>query len=835
MRTCGAQHTLRSVRDSDRSAAVTPRRALPVVGTVLVAMSFLPGVATAHTSGNAGVGPRFVRVGAPAALPAGAVGLGATSPSTPMRVEVVLAPRNAGELTTLATAVSTPGSPQYRRYLRPGEFRTRFGATSAEIARVRAAFAAEGLRPLDVSANDLAVSFAGPAGRIEAAFGVRLPRFRLSGGGVAFANDAAPRVPARLAGLVTAVLGLDSLPSTAPAGLRVGHLTSVPAGGGSAPLVPHSSGPSPAASCTGAISSAGAGLTADQLAHAYGLDKLYAAGDTGAGATIGLVEFAPLRLPDLAAFAACYGLGSPSVTEIPVSGGPASYDGPSQIEAELDVELLMALAPSASILVYEGPNNQGNVSNSAAYDAESAAINADKAKVLSTSWGGCESSVGRATAQSENALFEQAALQGQTWLAASGDTGSEDCYGALHGSAGNQLNVDDPANQPFVTGVGGTLLSLDGSVSEVVWNTSLSNASPGAGGGGVSGLFPMPTYQSATPASLGVVGPYAACASGSGRCREVPDVAANAGTPFAIYCSIGSGSSSSNLCDPTGWTGLGGTSAAAPIWAALFALADASPSCQKSGTVGFANPALYALASGSGYSGAFSDITSGANDLTGGNGGRYPATVGYDLASGLGTPLAGNGTDGGLVGALCPSVPITNPLTALPHPSVTGVHPRSARSRGGAHVVLTGANFLGSSSVRFGGRQATTWRVVTPTRIVAVVPPGNGNVHVIVAGPTGSSTAGHGDLFGYLTPAQVTLVTPHAGSAAGGYTVVLRGKWFSGVRAVRFGTTVARFTVRSKSMLVAVAPPGNGRVDVTVVTSAGSSAAAAADRFRYTR
>lgn len=783
-----------------------------------------------------------MRVGDVPAIPSQARLVGSLGPGTPMRLEIVLVPRHQTQLAANAEAVSTPGSATFRHYLRPGRFAAEYGASSTAIAAIEHSLAAEGLRPAGVDANRLAIRVVGTASSVEAAFGLELPRYRLPDGQVVFANNAAPRLSRSLAPAVTAVLGLDSLRAAAPTDLRMGRLRARPGGRarrGVADLRAQLAGPAASPSCTSTITGARAGLTADQLATAYGFDGLYGAGDTGTGTTIGLIEFAPVRPGDLSSFAACYGLGTPAVTQVPVAGGPGAYDGSSEVEAELDTELLIGLAPGASIIVYEGPNNKGNVSNTAAYDAESAAINADRAKVLSTSWGGCEPTVGRAVAESENVLFEQAALQGQTFVAASGDNGSEDCYGTVHGSAANQLSVDDPASQPFVTGVGGTTLSMTPVPQETVWNTHLVGPSPGAGGGGTSTIWPMPAYQAHSPPSLGVVGPFARCPGGAGpttvrgTCREVPDVSANAGTPFATYCTIGGGNSFRSLCNSGGWTGLGGTSAAAPIWAALFALADSAPACATSGPVGFANPALYAIAGGPGYASTFRDVTSGSNDLTGAHPGRFSAAPGYDLASGLGTPLAGDGTSSGLVADLCAPGAIAARLTGLPRPTVTRVSPRSARSRGGAHVIVTGTNFEATTAVRFGTRPAVAFRVASRTRVVAVAPPGTGFVHVTVVSAAGSSHRSRADVFDYLTPPDVVSISPASGPSRGGTVVVIRGAWFMGVRSVRFGALPAHFVLRSTRLILAVAPPGSGLVDVRVSDRAGTSAPGSRDRFRY--
>jgi hypothetical protein len=170
---------------------------------------------------------------------------------------------------------------------------------------------------------------------------------------------------------------------------------------------------------------------------------------------------------------------------------------------------------------------------------------------------------------------------------------------------------------------------------------------PGATGGGISNLWPMPAPQLNSAPTLNVRTAQAAgsaCGRPGGFCREVPDVSADS-DPASGYLIYWNGKGIVGG-EPQGWQGIGGTSGAAPLWSALLALADGSRAC--SGTsVGFANPALYAAA-GSGYAANFNDVTSGNNDFTGTNGGRYAAAPGYDPVTGLGTPYAAS-----LAGALC--------------------------------------------------------------------------------------------------------------------------------------------------------------------------------------
>ena len=266
-----------------------------------------------------------------------------------------------------------------------------------------------------------------------------------------------------------------------------------------------------------------------------------------------------------------------------------------------------------------------------------------------------------------------------TVVSASGDDGSEDCF-----PTPPTLQVDDPASQPFVTGVGGTSLTTNATTgaraSETVWN---DGTEVGASGGGVSSFWPMPSYQSGAPGSLHVINGNSSgsqCNASSGDCREVPDVSADGdpGTGYVIYWN-GSGDAIGFPPPTQGWQVVGGTSAAAPAWAALIALANASGRCAGV-PIGFANPALYDAAA-SAYSTDFNDITSGNNDMTGLNGGLYPAGAGYDMATGLGSP---NGA--ALVQSLCTdAIAFANPGAQFSTiKKAVSLQLKAADTRGGA-------------------------------------------------------------------------------------------------------------------------------------------------------
>ena len=569
------------------------------------ALWWLAALASVGLASAAASPPSRIGVGSVPRLAAGSRVVGSLGTATRMSVTVTLRPRDPAALAAYANAVSTPGSSVFHDYLSVSQFSARFGPTAAQMRAVVASLRGDGLRPGAVSANGLSIPVSANAGELAHAFAVGFHRVALPSGRTAFANTSAPLFNTSIAGFVQGVVGLSTLAQPQPLGLTVPH-------GRVAHVNPHvvTGGPQPCSAASGVGE-----YTADQLASAYRFSSLYGAGDEGSGQTVALYELEPNKTSDISAYQSCYGT-SASVSYVKVDSGAGS--GAGEGEAALDIEDVIGLAPKASILVYQGPN-----SNSGAYDTYNSIISQDKAKVISTSWGLCESEEGSSAASSENTLFQEAATQGQSIFAAAGDSGSEDC-------GSNSLAVDDPASQPYVTGVGGTSISALGPPpTQTVWNDDCSGGTCG-GGGGISSLWSMPSYQSGAPGSLNVINSSSSaspCQAGTGSyCREVPDVSADAdpATGYSIYWD-------------GQWIGIGGTSAAAPLWAAFTALANASSGCNGT-PIGFANPALYKAAASS-YSSDFGDITSGNNDITGTNGGKFTAGTGYDMASGLGTPI----------------------------------------------------------------------------------------------------------------------------------------------------------------------------------------------------
>ena len=580
-----------------------------------------------------------------------------------MHLTVALAPRNPVALNAYARAVSDPTSSNYRRYLTPVQFRARFAPARKAIVKVQTSLRRHGLRPGHISANGLSIGIRASGAAIERAFRLTLARVRLANGRDAIYNAQAPAVDADVARSVQAVIGLSSVarmqrldlpgdagsPSAASTANVKSHLTStatrsLPASLSAAHVA--TGGPRPCIQAAQIAPGQGA-YTADQIANAYGFSGLYRSGDLGQGVTIAIYELEPNAASDIAAYQRCYRTKT-TVSYVKVDGGAGSGNGEG--EAALDIEQLIGLAPKAKLIVYQGPNNSSDNPGTGPYDTLAAIVSQDQAQVISNSWGECETLEGATDARAENTLLEEAATQGQSFVSASGDSGSQDCYSPPPGgNMNNSLQVDDPGSQPFATSVGGTSMSAQGPPPiETVWNDDDPNVDysrfgieKGAGGGGISSLWAMPAYQSSAASTLGVLNTESTgtpCAAVAGSCREVPDVSADA-DPRYPYLDYWNGNSDTARSE-SGWQGTGGTSGAAPVWAAVLALADANHACRGT-LVGFANPTLYELA-GEGLSRYFNDITVGNNDFTpdGNNSGLYPATVGYDMASGLGTPKA---------------------------------------------------------------------------------------------------------------------------------------------------------------------------------------------------
>jgi hypothetical protein len=833
--------------------------------TLIAALVTMVAITSSASAGS----PAPVRIAPASTLPSGASAAGAVAPSTAIAGDVVLTPRDPAALRAFIAAVSDKSSSEFGQYLAPGQFAGRFGPAAPAIAAVRAQLQRDGLNVSATSHNGLLVPFTGSAATVQRTFSTTLERVRLRDGTIDRATTSAIHLPAAIAPAVTTVVGLDTLGRQQPdtvlhaAAAQIADHPAAQAG-----AFPHPAG-SPTA-CGDARSAAthNDGLTDDQIANAYGAFGLYGAGDRGAGQHIALYENEQFLRSDIKTFDTCY-FGAKAAASMmsrlhihPVDGGEPT--GPGSGEASLDVEDVSAMAPGATIDVYEGPFTGEGSADYDSLDEYTAIVNADSDRVVSTSWGLCEQAVEQGQTgieEAENSLFEQAAAQGQTVFSAAGDNGSDDCNSAEtpNVAAGqNPVSVDDPSSQPYVVAVGGTAITdaSGASPTEQVWNDGPSG---GAGGGGISQAWEMPSWQAAARVP-GIPLPGSAAyrsaaavqqsygfptnfceatipgATAATPCRTLPDVSAQADEytgSVTVYSAAYKGTYSAN-----GWTTTGGTSSAAPIWAAMLADVNASPTCEQSPTtargVGFASPLLYAVASDpSQYAASFHDITSGNNDVDDLDGGQvFPATTGYDLASGLGSPeLTGAGGTAGLAYYLCAAA------GATPHaspPSVTGLSPASGSTAGGETVTITGSGFVSGATDKVSGVQvgsfplpAASIHVTGPTTIqvrmpaaLQTLPPdspapqdGSGPANVVVtlrndasSATTAASTFEYVDTTAGVVP-SVSGVSPTGGERSAPAAVTILGSGFSAATHVTFGGVAAGSFVVDNDNEITVTPP----------------------------
>ncbi|HEX3514426.1 MAG TPA: protease pro-enzyme activation domain-containing protein, partial [Trebonia sp.] len=710
----------------------------------------LGGVTDTLAHSGVGAGPPTPRrVGHGPALPRGARRIGVLADSTRINVDVVLAPSSAVALQDYAANVSSPGNPLYHHYLTPDQFTAMFGATASAVSTVEASLRADGLTPGPLSANHLTLPVTATAKQFAGAFSLGFDRYQLSGGRVAFANTTAPLFPGAAAQYVSAVVGLDTLSTPQPIGPS--QIAKRLATGASPHVV--TGGPQPCSTIAGPAASAGV-YTADQLASAYNFSGLYQAGDEGAGVTVALVEFEPNLTSDISAYQACYNTDT-TVNYVPVDGGAGS--GPGGGEAAADIEDIIGLAPKATIDVYQAPQATANGITETELLDEYNAVMHSGAQVISTSWGTCEAGIDSQLVIAENTIFEEAATQGQSVFAASGDDGSTDC-------GTSALSVDDPGSQPYVTSVGGTDLTSTSPAAQTAWNANPTSTLPGgAGGGGISAFNPMPAYQSSAPAALNVINSGSSgspCAAGSGSyCREVPDVSANAELEhgYVIYYD--------GVDVNGGWAVAGGTSLAAPLWAAFAALTDASSTCAGK-AIGFANPLLYRAAA-TNYAADFSDITSGNNDYTpdGYTGGLYPAGTGYDMATGLGTP---NGAT--LAQALCNKGGASNTVT------VTSLINQVTTVGATVSLPITAAD-SGGASLTFSATGLPPGLSISPSGLISGSPTAAGTYSVTVTATDTTGASGSTTFTMTVNQASqsISFTPPATGTVGGSATLTATG------------------------------------------------------------
>jgi subtilase family serine protease len=513
--------------------------------------------------------------------------LGAVPSTKPLDIALVLNGRDPAALAQLLTDISTPGSASYRHFLSPEAYAQRFAPTTDERALVGQVLQQAHFTLLPSDEAGILLWARGTVAQVEALFHVQMNDYHVPNGTHYEAANTVPTIPTALRSAVSGVLGLDSRQ----------HLQSPPV----------RSLALPAATLGGALAPA-------DLVRAYDLGPLQSQGLDGTNQTIALAEIDSFRASDIQAYDDAFGIKAPAITTVPVLGGA---DG-SSIEAPMDIEVLHAIAPHAHLIVYEGPADLASLAQ-----MFQQVVAEHRAQILSVSLGICEIDGGgpdsRSFLNAINQTFQKAGAEGMSVLIASGDSGAYGCQN-------DNLSVSLPASNPNVTAVGGTTLFMndDGTYArEASWEGPLESVGTG---GGLSRIYKRPSWQT----GAGVDN------AASNGMRQVPDVAADADplSGYLIYDSKGTNIFGKPRCDSGGcWQVAAGTSASTPLWAGLIALANQAAAKQGKSTLGFLNPALYALAAASRSPSPFHDVTIGGNLY-------YNATAGWDYCTGLGTPDA---------------------------------------------------------------------------------------------------------------------------------------------------------------------------------------------------
>jgi kumamolisin len=518
---------------------------------------------------------------------AGARRVGDARPDDEVLLTVVVRRRAGAQAPAYEPLASEPGASRAESRQR---LDARQGADPADLERVEAYLRGAGLQVLESDPARRAVTARGTVERASAAFGVSLGRYEAPD--VSYrGREGAVHVPAALAGVVEAVLGLDDRPQA-----RI-HLRPGPPVDDSD--LPDPAAPPPAAAATPTPTP----LLTAQVARLYD----FPTGVDGSGETIGIIELGGgYTDAELRAYFARVGVPAPTVVSVAVDAGANRPGDDADAEVLLDIEVAGTVAPGARIAVYFADNTDRGF-----LDALTTAVHdaANAPSVISISWGGPEDTWTAQTRRAFDDALTDAAALGVTVLAAAGDHGAGDAGGD------DSVHTDFPASSPHMVGCGGTTLVPDGNsiASEVVWNDEDGWAT----GGGISEAFGVPDHQRSAglPVNLDTGRPG----------RGVPDVAGNA-DPDSGYLVLVHGQ----------FAPIGGTSAVAPLYSGLVALLN-----QALGRpVGALLPVLYGMTAEEAAA-VFRDITSGDNGVPRSEFGPavagYRAGAGWDACTGLGS------------------------------------------------------------------------------------------------------------------------------------------------------------------------------------------------------
>jgi kumamolisin len=506
--------------------------------------------------------------------------LGPISPAE--RFEVTVRVRRHAPIDTSKAEATTHAA---RDYVSREDYAERYGSSQADIDKVVAFAKSYGLVVVDTDRARRSVFLSGTIGQYAKAFETAIEHYSYDGGTYR-GRVGELSVPTELVDIIEGVFGIDDRPAARP---QFKFQSAPPSKATAGQLA----GPNVALA-------ASASFSPPQLAKLYD----FPTDADGTNQTIALIELGGGYKPaDLTTYFKGLGIATPSVTTVRVDGAnntPTNADS-ADGEVLLDIEVAAGVAPKAKIVVYFAPNTTKGF-----LDAITMAVHdtTHKPSVVSISWGGPENTWTSQSLDSYDQAFKGAAALGVTICCAAGDAGSGD-QNPANGKPDGLAHADFPASSPNVLACGGTKITVANNkiTSEVVWNEDPTSS---AGGGGISDHFAVPSYQS-------TAGIPVSANPGGRKGRGLPDVAGDA-DPQSGYTVRVDGQ---NLV-------IGGTSAVAPLWAGLIALAN-----QKLGKpVGFLNPLLYTSAK----------VKATMRDITSGNNGAYKAKVGWDACTGFGSP-----------------------------------------------------------------------------------------------------------------------------------------------------------------------------------------------------
>ena len=737
------------------------------------------------------------------------------------------------DLEALLAAQQNPSSPQYHQWLTPDQFATRFGMAQSDLDKVQTWLQQQGFSIDSIARSRNMIRFSGTVNQVEQAFSTQMHFYNVAG-----VKHFAPSTELSLPAAITpAVSGIRNLNDFRPRPQVVKTRAAF------------------TSSQTGSVF-----LSPGDIATAYDVKSLYSASNTGTGQSIAVVGQSFVQVSDIENFESAAGLNKkdPTLVVVPGTGDASTAATGDEGESDLDLEWSSAMAPGADVFfVYTGSSTNFGV-----FDSVSYAVDEKIAPIISMSYDSCETELASTDFTTLEAVFSQAATQGQSVFVASGDQGSTACYGDTHLTTAQQqaLAVNYPASSAYVTGVGGTEISTSDGIDpttgnkganystywqsasgsdnvdsliqyipEVTWNDDpysvgvsasngggLSATGGGASGENASSSIPRPSWQTSFP---GIP---------SGSTRLVPDVAlySSPSLPGYLMCTSDTsfwGSSQQASCNSgfrdsaTGTlTVAGGTSFATPIFAGMIAILNQATKYTTG--QGLINPKLYTLAANSTtYASAFHDVTTGDNYCTAGspycasNGATlgFIAGTGYDEVTGLG------------------SVDLNNLVSAW------GANTGSSAGLTGSTTTVSASNSAPTSgqSVTFSITVAPASGTGTPTGTVNLSVDGGGTSYSN-SGTTTSVTLGSNGTATYTTSFSSSgtheVVAVYAGdstfAASTGSASVTIGTVSSGKGTISLASSPSTLTVSqgsSGSESITVTPAGGytGTVLLTMTTS----------------